>query len=302
MRRASVCSVLLLVSWAVGSVAGAQPPSGSGPEASGEAKPLDPDAYAQVLAKVLPTAGYTLPIAWGDLGPKLVQHGVIDLGKFKQLYEKDERLQPDLHRLEAPSEDVITITRENASFLVNVFWGVGLANKIALLEQLAVKRPDQKLMGLASTGGWTLGAKPPVELFSKVTLIPLTPEQETLLADLGQRIYRPCCDNATAFPDCNHGMALLGVMELMAAHGFSREEILKAAVKFNAFFFPQQYMKMALLLQLRGVDWDVVDAQEVLGAHYSSLRGWTHNVDQELQKLAHLLPRQGEGASCAVSP
>lgn len=243
-----------------------------------------------------------MPIAWADLGPKLVRHAVIDLGKFRQLYDKDERIQPDLRRLEAPSEDLITITRDNAWFLVNVFWGVGLANKLALLERLAVTRPERELMGLASTGGWTLGAKPPVELYSNVALIPLTPEQETLVADLAQDIYRPCCDNSTAFPDCNHGMALLGLIELMAANGLSREEIVKAAVQFNAFSFPQQYMQMALLFQLQGIDWEAVDPREVLGAHYSSLKEWTQHVEHELQQLASLLPPQAEGASCAVSP
>ncbi|MFN3476037.1 MAG: hypothetical protein ACK4Z6_00570 [Candidatus Methylomirabilales bacterium] len=45
-------------------------------------------------------------------------------------------------------------------------------------------------------------------------------------------------------------MALLGLIELMAANGFRREEILKAALKFNAFWFPQQYVETALLFQL----------------------------------------------------
>ncbi|MFN3476036.1 MAG: hypothetical protein ACK4Z6_00565, partial [Candidatus Methylomirabilales bacterium] len=83
--------------------------------------------YAEVVAKVLPKEGYTLPIRWGDLGQKLVQLGVIDLEKFKQLYEGPP--PPDLHHLEEPSEAFMTITTENASFLVNVFWGLGLANK-----------------------------------------------------------------------------------------------------------------------------------------------------------------------------
>lgn len=302
MKRGFVIGCMLLFVGGIVSVAVAQSPSGSQPIASGTEQPIDPQGYAQVLAKVLPNAGYTVPITWGDLGPKLVRHGVIDLEKFQRLYEKDERLQPDLRRLEAPSEDLITISRDNAWLLVNVFWGVGLANKIALLERLAVERPQTALMGLASTGGWTLGAKPPIELFSNVRLIPLTPQQEELVADLAQRIYRPCCDNATAFPDCNHGMALLGLMELMAAHGLGREEILKAAVKFNAFSFPQQYTQMALLFQLRGIDWEAADPQEVLGSRYSSLRGWTQHVSQEMQKRSHLLPPQAEGASCAVSP
>jgi len=114
MRRGSIIGVLLLVSWALTGVTMAQSPTGSEPGAAEGQKPLTPEEYARVLAKVLPNEGYTLPIAWADLGPKLVRHGVIDLGKLRQLYGKDERTQPDLRRLEAPSEDLITITRDNA--------------------------------------------------------------------------------------------------------------------------------------------------------------------------------------------
>jgi hypothetical protein len=88
----------------------------------------------------------------------------------------------------------------------------------------------------------------------------------------------------------------------MAANGLSREEIVNAAVQFKAFSFPQQYMQMALLFQLQGIDWEAVDPREVLGARYSSLKGWTQRVEHELQQLASLLPPQAEGASCAVSP
>lgn len=302
MQHGVVSSVIL---WFVGglvSFAVAQVPSGPGAMALGAGKPLEPEEYARVLAKALPKEGYTLPIPWGDLGPKLVQFGVIDLEKFKRLYEKNPALQPDLRRLEAPSDASITITMANAGFLVNVFWAVGLANRIPLLEQLAVTRPERELMGLASTGGWTVAAKPVTELYSSVDLIPLTPDQQALVADLARSIYRPCCQNPTAFPDCNHGMALLGVIELMVANGFSREEILKAALTFNAFWFPEHYGQTALLLQLQGIDWDAADPQELLGPRYSSLRGWAQHVQQELQKLAHLLPRQGQGASCGVSP
>jgi len=90
MRRGSIIGVLLLVSWALTGVTMAQSPTGSEPRAAEGQKPLTPEEYARVLAKVLPNEGYTLPIAWADLGPKLVRHGVTDLGKFKQLYAQAE--------------------------------------------------------------------------------------------------------------------------------------------------------------------------------------------------------------------
>jgi hypothetical protein len=264
---------------------------------------LSPESYAQGASKVLPKGGYTLPIKWGDLGPRLVQLGVIDLGKLKQLYGKSSNLLPaDFRHLEGPSDALISITSENSRFLVTVLWGLGLANKNPVLEKMAGSRGGrQKLMGLASTGGWTLGAKPVPELYDKFEVIRLTPEQKELVSDLAQSIYRPCCDNSTAFPDCNHGMALLGLMELMAANGFDRDEILKAALKFNSFWFPQQYVEAALLFELRGVQWDAVNPAEILGSRYSNLSGWTANVNRELKKLVHIVPPETEAASCGVS-
>jgi hypothetical protein len=294
----AISFIFVLVGGGIVTPAVADPPVGSDTPRSGDAAPIDADRAAQVVAKVLPKEGYTLPIKWGDLGVKLVQLGVIDLQKFKQLYAKGNAL-PELRRLEEPSEAFVTITSENQGFLVTVLWGLGLANKTAVLDRALAERGKAQIMTLASTGGWTLGAKPAAELYSQFDIIPLTPEQEELVSELAQRIYRPCCDNSTVFPDCNHGIALLGLIELMAANGFTREEILKAALNVNAFWFPQQYVQTALLFELRGIDWTAVDPREVLGPRYSSLSG-SRRVDGELKKLAHLLPRQAVGATCAL--
>lgn len=68
---------------------------------------LSPESYAQGASKVLPKGGYTLPIKWGDLGARLVQLGVIDLDKFKQLYGKRNLLPADFRHLEGPSDALI---------------------------------------------------------------------------------------------------------------------------------------------------------------------------------------------------
>jgi hypothetical protein len=265
-------------------------------------KRFGPEQYGQVVARVLPQQGYTLPVRWGDLGPTLVRLGVIDLEKLERLYRTEDGgdPRPELRLLREPSDAFITITTEDAWLLVTVFWGLGLAQKSPVLDRMAMERSPRKLMSLASTGGWTLGAKPAAELYSKFEIVRLTADQHALVADLAHSIHRPCCNNATAFADCNHGMALLGVLELMAAHGVRRDEMLRAALKFNAFWFPQQYTRTALLFALRGDDWETVSPREILGPRYSSLEGWTENVDQELTKLSHLLPPEAEGASCAL--
>jgi len=265
---------------------------------SPEQKSFKPEEIARIAAKVLPKEGYTLRIKWGELGPRLVELGVIDLAKLKKLYAKNGKPYPDLRYLEAPSDAFITITTENAPFLVNVFWALGLANKNPLLEKLATERSEHELMRLASTGGWNLGTKPPTEFYSNFDIIRLTPQQQKLVADLAGSIYRPCCNNATSFPDCNHGIALLGLMQLMAANGFDGEEILRASLQFNAFWFPQQYVKTALVFHLRGIDWKKVDPKEVLGFQYSSASGWREQVAGKLQKEDHLVPGQKGGSSC----
>ena len=266
---------------------------------SPERKSFKPEETARIAAKVLPKDGYTLPIKWGNLGPTLVELGVIDLEKFKKLYGSGGL--PDYFRyLEQPSEDFISINQENQQFLITVFWALGLANKSSVLEKM---RETDRFMNLASTGGWTLGTKPTTELYSRFDIIPLTPEQQELVFDLAQGIYRPCCDNPTSLPDCNHGIGLLGLIELMVAQGLNREEVLKASLQFNAFWFPQHYVQTALLFELRGVDWNAVDPAEILGSPYSSLSGWIENVANEINKLAQPLPAQQAqgGSSCQVS-
>lgn len=266
--------------------------------ASAEGKSIKPQEITRIAAMVLPKNGYRLRIKWGELGHKLVKLGVIDLPKIRQLYKNDSDSLAYLRYLEAPSDDFITVTAKNAPFLVNVFWALGLANRNPLLEKLAMERPEQELMRLASTGGWSLGTKPPAEFYSNFDIIRLTPQQQKLVAELAGTIYRPCCDNATSFPDCNHGIALLGLIELMAANGYSREEILTASLQFNAFWFPQHYLKTALVFHLRGHDWNKVDPKEVLGFRYSSASGWREHVNAKLQKDGYLVPGQKGGSSC----
>jgi hypothetical protein len=262
---------------------------------------LGPEQYRELVARVLPPQGYALPLRWGDLGPTLGRLGVIDLDKLDRLYQKEGGLPaPQRRLLTEPSDAFVTITTDNAGFLVTVFWGLGLAQKSPVLDRMAASRSPQRLMGLASTGGWTLGAKPTPELYGQFDMLRLTPEQQAVVAELAAQIHRPCCGSPTAFADCNHGMALLAVLELMASRGAGREETLKAALQFNAFWFPRQYTRTALVFTLRGVDWDAVSPREVLGPRYSSLGGWTENVERELQKLAHLLPPEAEGATCAL--
>ena len=249
--------------------------------------------YDAIAEQVIPSGGVELPVAWGDLGRQLVESGAIDREKFVALYsslsEEEKRL------LEGNSSEQLHITRENAPYLLNLFWALGLANKNPILED------KEEMMnaeyggagGFASTGGWTLARGDSMEHYSAHSLVVLTEEQQALVEKISRGIYRPCCDNSTHFPDCNHGMAMLGLLELMASQGASEEEMWNSALAVNSYWFPDTYETIATYMKGEGVEWSNVDPQEVLGYDYSSASGFA-------RVAAEVAPRSGSGASCSV--
>jgi len=207
-------------------------------------------------------------------------------------------LQIDI--LKKGSQNEIVITRENAHFLLNYFWAVGLANKNSILtEGPMVQYGDGKIDGFASTGGWTLATKPIPEIYGSLDLIELTAEQQRMVEQVALAVYRPCCNNPTIFPDCNHGMAMLGLLEWMASKGATVDEMFKAAKYVNAFWFPQQNLEIAMYLNAsQGMEFGEADPRMVVGRDLSSASG-AAMVHQNLQS-AGVLPRAPEqGGSCA---
>ena len=249
--------------------------------------------YDAIGEQVRPWGGVELPVAWGDLGRQLVESGAIDREKFVALYgslsEEEKRL------LEGNSSEQVRITRENAPYLLNLFWALGLANKNPILEDKEEMMNSEYggAGGFASTGGWTLARGDSMEHYSAHSLVVLTEEQQALVEKISRGIYRPCCDNSTHFPDCNHGMAMLGLLELMASQGASEEEMWNSALAVNSYWFPDTYETIATYMKGEGVEWSNVDPQEVLGYDYSSASGFA-------RVAAEVAPRSGSGASCSV--
>ncbi|MDE1825012.1 MAG: hypothetical protein KGH61_01105 [Candidatus Micrarchaeota archaeon] len=113
--------------------------------------------------------------------------------------------------------------------------------------------------------------------------------------------YRPCCDNPTAFPDCNHGAAALALVEMMVSQGNSVNATYQALKEFNSFYFTQYYLYDAIFFKSHGIGWDNVPASYILGYNFSSLSGAVHAA-QYGQKY-NLLPQSSNGgssASCAA--
>lgn len=250
-----------------------------------------------LMQQVAPEKGYEVKINWGDIGKKLVASGAIDLDKYQKNYsdEQDEEL---LSYLTETKNKGITIDRQNAYFWVNTLWALGLTQRSDVLTSgiMGTEYKD-KIGNFASTGGWTLGAKDATDLYASAEIIKLTPEQQALVSKVSKNIYRPCCGNPTSFPDCNHGMAILGLLEIMTSKGFSEEEMYEASLAFNSYWFSQTYVDLAYYFQTKeGLSWDEVDPKKALSAEFSSSLGY-----QAIKKQIGTVPgTQTRGASCGA--
>jgi len=137
-----------------------------------------------------------------------------------------------------------------------------------------MERAQQVPLGnYASTGGWTLGSEDAVDLYNSAELISLTPEQDDLVYQVAEHIFRPCCGNSTVYPDCNHGMAVLGLLELLAAQGADEQALYQAALAFNRYAFPDTYITLAAYFAMQDTAWTEIDPSTLLGADYSSGQG-----------------------------
>ena len=154
--------------------------------------------------------------------------------------------------LNEASEDNIRIDEKNSRFMVNTFWALGLVQKSKVLDEGPMKTGGTPTENFASTGGWTLGAKPVMEIYSSRELLPLNSFQQDLVKKIAENVFRPCCGNSTAFPDCNHGMAALGYIEWAIYNGLPEEQIYKDLLAFNVFWFPQNYVEMAVYFDKNG--------------------------------------------------
>jgi len=256
----------------------------------------------KLFEEINPSKGYELGVEFGNLGPKMLKIGVIDFDKFKNIYDERSPLTDEqIKILKKGSKEEIKITKENSNFLLNFFWALGLANKTRILDEGDMVTYSEGQAGnFASTGGWSLGKEDSMNYYSNNSIIPLTKVQEDLVLKVSSNIYRPCCDNPTSFSDCNHGMALLGVLELMASQGASEKEMYKAAKYINAFWFPSTYYDLAKYFEAKeGKKFSEIDGKVILGKDYSSATGYMNTKKWMTEKGLVEEPVSG-GGSCGV--
>lgn len=245
---------------------------------------------------VVSSQGVTLPVSWGDLGKQLVDAGVIDAEKFKALYGERGGFTDEYEKLlSGKSDEKLVITPDNAGFLLNLLWALGLANSNPILDYGEMADPRYGgPQNFASTGGWTMAVGDPMDHYSRHVFLTLTKEQQELVARMAKGIYRPCCGNSTHFPDCNHGMAMLGLLQLMASQGATEQNMWEAALSVNALWFPDTYRTIAAYLQMRGIAWNDTDPREVLGYEYSSGVGYA-----KIKSSVNNVP-SGGGGGCSA--
>lgn len=235
---------------------------------------------ASLFDQVNPKAGFAINASYSNIGYKLVEDGVIDFDKFKAVYDRaGSPLTEQQLKIFSKSglDEPIVINRQNSYFLLNLFWAFGLANENPILTKGKISQyGDMEIGSFASTGGWTIATKPLAEYFAKSNLAPLSAQQQAMVQKVAENTYRPCCNNSTAFPDCNHGMALLGMLELIAANGASEDEMFEAAKYFSAFWFPSQALDVATYFKVvKNKDFAEIDPRTFVGRQFFSGRGWS---------------------------
>lgn len=252
---------------------------------------------------VNPKNGYSIHAKYRNVGPQLVAAGVIDQDQFTRLYQQAGKplTQEQTDILTQDTDQPVVISQQNAYFLLNYFWALGLANQNAILTTGPLQqRSAGQIEGFASTGGWTIGKKPVKELYAAFPILSLTASQQSNLEEAAKAVYRPCCDNPTHFPDCNHGMAMLGLFELMASQNASVSEMLEAAKYVNAFWFPDQtYEEAVFIKNTQGKDFKTVDAALAVGQAISSQSGYSR-VHQWLATNGLLEQNHNSGSNCGV--
>ncbi|OGK11763.1 hypothetical protein A2954_04875 [Candidatus Roizmanbacteria bacterium RIFCSPLOWO2_01_FULL_37_12] len=260
---------------------------------------------AALMKKINPPEGYELNATYGDIGPQMLELGVIDEQKFKDTYAQSGQplSQEQLDILTKKSNKKIKITPENSYFLLNFFWAFGLANESKILTEgdMVNSGGIEGAGNFASTGGWTLTKGGNVmEYYSKKAIVPLTEDQEKLVNEVSSNVYRPCCGNSTAFPDCNHGMALLGIFELMAAQGATQSEMYEAGKYINSFWFPQNAFDAALYFKNKEKkEFEEVDGKTFLSNDVFSAFG-AQNIKKWLVDNGVQEQPPAQGGGCGV--
>lgn len=251
----------------------------------------DSEELVKITQAVLPQNGHTTSVQWKNIGRRLVEIGAINPAKYQDIFGG----APEMKYMESEWDEAITINENNSRFIVNTLWAFGLVNKSLVLDETPKLAGRGQVEKLASTGGWTLSSKPVMKIYNSEALISLTREQQELVKRIAENVFRPCCNNHTAFPDCNHGMAALGFIELAVSTGTPEERIYKDLLALNSFWFPQNYVTLAKYFEKQGTSWGKVNLKLALSREYSSAQGAA-----KVRQLVEPAEIKNQGGGCGA--
>lgn len=241
---------------------------------------MAPSLFARGLAAPSPIVQDAEPLvlALGRLGPRLIAAGAIDPERFIEACRRSGApVNAESRRLLTEGAGgAVALEPGNAHFLLNFLWAFGLANTNRLLTRGPIfAKGMSQIPGYASTGGWTLGSRPAMEVYAHLPLVSLTEAQQSRLEEVSSNVFRPCCDNPTSFPDCNHGMAMVGLLTVLAAEGRDADALYVAAKRANAAWFPGQSRQLAAYAKVAmGVDYRDLDPRAASGRRLFSGSGF----------------------------
>ncbi|PIR46531.1 MAG: hypothetical protein COV07_03840 [Candidatus Vogelbacteria bacterium CG10_big_fil_rev_8_21_14_0_10_45_14] len=230
-----------------------------------------------VLASIIPAdkqsikGATSLTLRFGNKGQMLVREGVIDKDKLSAIYEGRGGIPEEIRGVLLGKIEELVITEENAGIALNFLWALGLANKSKVLSDGQMMNPRYGgAENFASTGGWTLSRGVAMDHYGMHDLVDLSVKGEKRVENVASNIYRPCCDNHTAFPDCNHGMAMLGALSLLGKLDASEDQMYEVAYKLNRMWFPGEYAHLNSYLEKEK---KIASIEQMVGMKYMSASG-----------------------------
>ncbi len=234
-------------------------------------------------------------IPWGDLGTQLTASGAIDEAKLEALYKSRGESPENIRHLLHQQPETALLNENTASDRLILLWAVGLANYSPILSEDEMTDPNYGgVESLASVGGWTIANNGPMDHFGKHELIKLSTDQTQIVRNVSKNIFRPCCDNPTHFPDCNHGMAMLGLLELLASRGAGETELYRSAFIANRYWFENDYDTLVSYISRNEMPLKEITTKSMLGEKFSSGSG-LEKINQILQPST-----KDPGPNCSV--
>ncbi|PIT92928.1 MAG: hypothetical protein COU06_02750 [Candidatus Harrisonbacteria bacterium CG10_big_fil_rev_8_21_14_0_10_38_8] len=199
-------------------------------------------------------------IPWGNIGEEVVTSEIFDLDKIRN--------QKELLNLITHSPKSLELNQDTSKDILTLLWAFGLINNNPILTNGPINSPEYGGSHVfASTGGWNLSKESSMNHFNMHKIVSLTKNQQERLEEVSKIIYRPCCNNSTYFPDCNHGMAMLGLLEILISQDISEIELYETVYIANKLWFPDHYQSLPLSIQKKS-------PKELLSKEYISASGW----------------------------